>query len=236
MQKSWCYHMRVKMICDTREQSNSHILDAFNKNEIDYEVRKVNFGDYEMYCPDIDYTCSLRIERKASISELAGNLLEARDENGSNRFARELAKAKDLGIKLVIMIEEEANENWYEDILKHRYRSGLKPKSLRGMLMSLCSKYDVHIVGIPKEYAGSYIFNMLSYQMRNELKKTQRRRCYCMIKIEELKTKLNYMRSVASLCLTTQLENREAIGYYNGVAAATKTILDMIEENKGESK
>ena len=162
--------MKVKIICDTREQSNFHILESLKKNEIDYEVKKVNYGDYEMYAPEIDYTCSLRVERKASISEIAGNLLEPKDENGLNRFARELAKAKELGIKLVIMIEENANENWYEDILKHRYRSGLKPKSLRGILMSLCSKYDVHIVGIPKEYAGSYIYNILSYHMRQELK------------------------------------------------------------------
>lgn len=163
--------MQVKIVCDTREKGNQEILDAFNKNEIEYEVKKVDYGDYSMYAPGIDYTCSLRIERKANISEIAGNLLEPKDENGLNRFARELAKAKELGIKLVIMIEEEANENWYEDILKHRYRSGLKPKSLRGMLFSLCSRYDVPIVGIPKEFAGSYIFNTLSYQMREELKK-----------------------------------------------------------------
>lgn len=56
-----------------------------------------------------------------------------------------------------------------------------------------------------------------------------------MIDMNVLKDKLNSMREVASLCLKTQLENKEAIGYYKGVAVATKTILDMIE-NKGEVK
>lgn len=162
--------VKVKIIVDSRENVNQHITDAFEKHEVDYEVKKVEVGDYSMYVPEFDYTCKMNIERKASLSELAGNLMESRDENNHNRFERELIKAKELGIKVVIMIEEECNENWYENLINHRYRSKLNPNSFRGMLMSLSSRYDVSIVGIPKQYAGSFIFNTLAYQLREELK------------------------------------------------------------------
>ena len=78
---------------------------------------------------------------------------------------QELAKEK--GIKIILLIE---NPNWYEDMMRHNYRTRLKPKQFRGMLFSLCSKYDVTPVGVPREFVGSFIYNSLYYKLRDELK------------------------------------------------------------------
>ena len=79
----------------------------------------------------------------------------------------ELIRAKEKGIKIILLIE---NPNWYEDMMRHNYRTRLKPKQFRGMLFSLCSKYNVTPVGVPREFVGSFIYNTLYYQLRDELK------------------------------------------------------------------
>lgn len=159
--------MKVRINVDTREQQNKHIIKAFKKHKIDYSSQKINEGDYLICIPEINHTCKTVIERKASLEELSANLCEPKDENGYNRFERELIRAKDQGIKVILLIE---NPNYYEDMMNHRHRTRLKPNAFRGMLFSLREKYGLEIVGVPKEYSGSYIYNVLYYALREELK------------------------------------------------------------------
>lgn len=159
--------VKVNVNIDTREQQNKHILKVFKKHKIDYSIQKVDEGDYSISIPEINHTCKTIIERKASLEEISANLCEPKDENGHNRFEKELIRAKEKGIKIILLIE---NATWYEDLLNHNYRTRMNPNSFRGRILSLCSKYDVHIVGVSKEYAGSFIYNTLYYQLRDELK------------------------------------------------------------------
>lgn len=159
--------MKVQMICDSREQKNNHIIKAFKKHGIDFITQKLDIGDYAMTIPDLNHTCKTVYERKASLEELSANLCEPKDANNHNRFERELIKAKENGIQVVICIE---NPDWYEDLVNWRYRTKLKPKAFRGMLLSLCSRYDLKIVGVSKEYIGSFMYNTLYYELRESLK------------------------------------------------------------------
>lgn len=159
--------MKVQMICDTREQKNIHIIKAFKKHGIDFVTQKLDIGDYAMTIPDLNHTCKTVYERKASLEELSANLCEPKDANNHNRFERELIKAKENGIQVVICIE---NPDWYEDLVNWRYRTKLKPKAFRGMLLSLCSRYNLKIVGVSKEYIGSFMYNTLYYELRESLK------------------------------------------------------------------
>ena len=160
-------YVKVKITVDSREQNNKEIIKAFKKNKIDYTVQKIDEGDYSISIPEISHTCKAIIERKASLEEISANLCEPKDDNGYNRFERELIRAKEKGIKIILLIE---NPNWYEDMMRHNYRTRLKPKQFRGMLFSLCSKYNVTPVGVPREFVGSFIYNTLYYQLRDELK------------------------------------------------------------------
>ena len=159
--------MKVKITVDSREQNIKKIIKAFKKHEIDYTVQKIDEGDYSISIPEINHTCKAIIERKASLEEISANLCEPKDENGHNRFERELIRAKEKGLKVILLIE---NPNWYEDMMRHNYRTRLKPNQFRGMLFSLCSKYNVTPVGVPSEFVGSFIYNSLYYQLRDELK------------------------------------------------------------------
>lgn len=158
--------MELIIKIDTREK-RGHIEKSFKKNNINFIKEKNDVGDYALIIPEIDYECSLYIELKANLEELSMNLCEKRDENYTNRFERELLRAKEQGKKLVILIED---ADWYENMMKHNYKTKLKPKAFRGMLLTLRAKYGVEIVGVDKELCSSYIYNILYYQARAELR------------------------------------------------------------------
>ena len=161
--------IKYRIIIDTREKEIDHIEKAFKKNNIDYIRRALRIGDYIVeglggYVPNIV------IERKASIDELVGNLLDTstKDENGNNRFTRELLRAKRANKKFILLIED---EKFYINLLTGNYRSKVNPRAARGMIMSLEAKYpNLSIMPIEKKLSGSYIHSILYYCLREDLK------------------------------------------------------------------
>ena len=95
---------KEKIICDTREQKNQHILKYFQKNNIEYKIKKVEEGDYKI--EDQDNIC---IERKGNLDEIMANITQA-------RFKRELQRAKQKGIKLIVLIENSSDINSIDEI------------------------------------------------------------------------------------------------------------------------
>lgn len=79
----------LKLLQDTREQNPLQF-------EFPVTIQKLACGDY---CPSKDFFCDLFIERK-SLSDLAGTLTQ-----GIERFQREIDRAKNLGLYLVILTE-----------------------------------------------------------------------------------------------------------------------------------
>lgn len=158
-----------RIVIDTREKSIDNIIKAFKKNNIKYERRALPIGDYIIEGSS-GYVPNVVIERKASIDELIGNLLDTatKDENGNNRFARELIRAKKANKKFILLIED---EKFYMNLLTGNYRSKVNPKAAKGMIMSLQAKYpNLSIMPIEKKLAGSYIHSVLYYSLREDLK------------------------------------------------------------------
>lgn len=94
----------MKIICDTREQKNQHILKYFQKNNIEYKIKKVDEGDYKI--EDRDNIC---IERKATLQEITSNIIQP-------RFKRELERSKVKGIHLIVLIENSSDINSIDEI------------------------------------------------------------------------------------------------------------------------
>ena len=94
----------MKIICDSREQKNQHILKYFEKKNIEYETKKVDEGDYKLEGKD-----TICIERKGNLNEIMANITQA-------RFKRELERAKQKGVKLIVLIENSSNINSIDDI------------------------------------------------------------------------------------------------------------------------
>lgn len=155
------------MLVDTREQENAHILSYFDQMKISYESKKLNFGDYSIKLPqnealgltrDIYFDDSVVVERKGSLSELAGNLTIER-----TRFESELLRAK--GANIALMIENAT----YADLVMGRYRSEYNAKSFVATLATYSARYGLDVNFIPKEFAGNWIYHRLYYAVREEL-------------------------------------------------------------------
>lgn len=161
--------IKYKVIVDTREKQIDHIIKAFEKNNIKYERRALPIGDYIIEGPR-GYVPNVVIERKNSIDELTINLLDKAtvDENGNNRFIRELIRAKKANKKLILLIED---EKFYINLLTGNYRSKVNPRAARGMILSLESKFrNLSIVWMSKKEVASYIHSILYYAIREDLK------------------------------------------------------------------
>ena len=148
--------MSRKFYFDSREKKNEHIKSYFDRNGIEYEVRKLDVGDYM-----IDGNDTISIDRKASIDELASNLLNREDKS---RFMREVRRAKESGLHLVVLIES----NKYHQIAdlaswKSKY-SGISGRSLMDAIYKTHISYGVEFLFCPKISTGRRILEILSME------------------------------------------------------------------------
>lgn len=164
----------LKVLYDTREQQNSHILEYFDRNKIPYKKQKIDEGDYTAIitkCPEKgiyrDIYFPVAVERKNSVDELAGNLAEETDTHDDIRLIRELQRAKTKGIKMYLVVEDEKG---MEHIKLGKYRSLYKPKAFLGRLSSIQDLYLHDTIFTANTNTGFEIYRKLYYSVRNFLK------------------------------------------------------------------
>lgn len=86
------------IIVDSREKKWDHIRQYFDKNGIEYKIRKLDVGDY--FQTDQG---DVVVDRKRNLQEICGNL--SKGEENIIRFTKECKRAKEQGIRLVILVE-----------------------------------------------------------------------------------------------------------------------------------
>lgn len=156
------------VMVDTREQLNDHILKSFDRNKVNYERTKVDFGDYSFFVPqnnslgitrDWHFQKKITIERKRSLEELSANFTNDRE-----RFEKELST---YGGKMHLIIE---NSN-YSDVLEGNYGTKYKSNSYIASIHSFQDRYNLQMIFLPRqEYSGAYISSTLYYFLKNTLK------------------------------------------------------------------
>lgn len=163
-----------KILFDTREQVNDHILAYFDKQKLPYKRQKIDEGDYTAIItarPDMGITRDIYfpvgVERKNSVDELAGNLAEKCDTRDDIRLERELIRAHSKGIKIFLVIED---PNGLENIRTGNYRSQYNSKAFIGKLSSLQDKYIKNTIFTSNINSGYHIYRLLYYAVRNYLK------------------------------------------------------------------
>lgn len=152
---------------DTREQDKS-VEQMFKKYGLNYEVRKVDFGDFGFRVLNTginEKSLKLCYERKANIDEIINNLTAKRDENYMNRIEREFFTAKQQGYNIRFVCEKGS----WEDIYNSNYRSKIKPKPLIAMLKTLEFRYWVKLEFIPKTVLTYDIATTIKYLIRESL-------------------------------------------------------------------
>ena len=171
-------HMRI--LCQTNEQVNDHILNWFDAHGIKYRQKSIGAGDYgfmitaapELGFPmDTDFTDELFIERKNSLQELAQSLYGQKKKrtNGiteyDDAFLRELKRAADKKRKYLLV---EQPSGW-DGILSHDYPNDYNPKSYWGMLHKLEDKYDLHVKFVARENMALEIFTLCKMVLDREV-------------------------------------------------------------------
>lgn len=157
-----------EVIFDTREQ-DIFIPSVLAGKGINVKREKIDTGDYKIRHIPTGYEPRVVIERKACIDELIGNMLDNRkDEDGHNRFIREILRAKEQGFKLYLLIQD---SNWYEKLIRGQYLSKVNKNAIAGMITSLMAKYPwLHIVACNREISPSMVHKILFYELREDLK------------------------------------------------------------------
>ena len=154
---------------DTREQegNNIHLIDYFNKQGIKTVRSKCVVGDYiNMF----DQT--IAVDRKQNIIELINNVTQDHE-----RFRRELILAQELGIKLIILVEEYFSsvyslQYWKPKIWKYGSKKGQPVSQMRGetlmkILLTMQNKYGVEFRFCRKEETAPLIVKILKEEGKN---------------------------------------------------------------------
>ena len=158
----------MTILTDTREKSNKHITDWFDKKKIPHMAKALTNGDYSFYIPanpalnidrDLYYDQKIMFERKGSLDELSGNFTQHR-----TRFEEEMATYSG---KKYLLIENAS----YENIVNGNYDTKFSAKAYLGSLHSFNHKYDLQVVFMPnKEYSACYIYGTFVYYLKNALR------------------------------------------------------------------
>ena len=144
---------------DSREKSRAikKILECFDNHSVSYYVSKLYVGDYM----SLDNP-RLIIDRKQNLGELCQNVCQ-----GHERFVKELKKAKEAGIQLVILCEHGGRIKSMEDVEKWvNPRLKTSPMAVSGerlhrILRKLNLKYDVRYEFCKKSDTGKRIIELL---------------------------------------------------------------------------
>ena len=141
------------LICDSKEKKNEHILRYFDRHGIDYEIRKLDVGDYMFEGGTIS------VDTKRSVDELASNML---NRNDHARFLREAKRAADSGVKLIVLLETSKFKS-IPDLREWRSKySGISGRALMDAIYKTHISYGVEFLFCPKISTGRRIIELLS--------------------------------------------------------------------------
>lgn len=141
-------------IFDTRERKNEHIKSYFDRNGIAYRVEKLDVGDYMIDGGNVS------IDRKQNLPELATNLMNRTDKA---RFWREVRRAREQGIKLIVLCEHGGKIKTIKDV--SRWSSPYSPvdgKSLMNEIYRVHISYAVDFIFCSKRSTGKRIVELLT--------------------------------------------------------------------------
>lgn len=142
-----------KLIVDTREKKNEHILNYFKRHGVDFECRALDVGDYMLDGGAIS------VDTKRSVDELAANML---NRIGHARFLREARRAEDSGIKLIVLLET-SKYKAIPDLREWRSKySGITGRALMDAIYKTHISYGVEFLFCPKISTGRRIIELLS--------------------------------------------------------------------------
>lgn len=147
-------YMAVMYVIDSREKKFEHIKSYFEKNGIDYAIRKLDVGDYQ-----IEGQPSISVDRKQNLQELSKNLMNAKDHS---RFWKEVRRAREQRIKLYVVVEHGGQIKSIEDVSKWSdIYSGVSGRVLANEIYRVHIAYGVEFIFCDKRSTPKKIIEIL---------------------------------------------------------------------------
>lgn len=147
----------MHIIVDTREQKYNHVTKHFDEAGIKWVRSKLICGDYQNPLNPM-----VVVDRKKDLQEVAGNVCQQHD-----RFVRELELAKELGYKLIVLVEDPTITSlpnvcsWYNWRRKKNPRA-VNGKTLYKIMSTMSDKYGVEWQFTTKQNCGQRIVELLT--------------------------------------------------------------------------
>ena len=146
----------MKIVVDTREKKNSHILKYFVVHDVDYEERKLDVADYQ-----IEGKNDIAVDRKQNLDELARNLMNRADHS---RFWKEVRRAKEQGIRMIILCEHGGHIKSIPDVAGwHSKYSPVSGRVLMEEIYRVHISYGVDFIFCSKRSTGKRILELLGW-------------------------------------------------------------------------
>ena len=156
---------------DSREKQRAirNIVNEFQEQGVKFVTNKLYVGDYQSA-----ENPRIVVDRKQNLNEICQNVCQDHD-----RFRRELTRAQDAGIKIIILIEHGKDITCLEDIIFWENPRGTVRKKVNGkwqtiktkattgetlykILTTLQEKYGCEFQFCTKEETGKRILEILS--------------------------------------------------------------------------
>lgn len=149
----------MKIIVDSREKwtqpgsTDTHISRHLDKAGVPWVVQKLDVGDYMLEGGNVS------VDRKKSLDELAHNLLNRSD---SHRFWREVRRAKEQKITLIVLCECGGKVKEISDLVgwKSKY-SGVTGRRLMDEVFRCHISYGVGFLFCDRRSTGRRILEIL---------------------------------------------------------------------------
>lgn len=142
---------------DSREQKYDHVTRYFDSQDIKWIKSKCVVGDYvNLENPMVV------VDRKKNLHEVAGNVTKDHE-----RFVRELALAKELGYRMIVLVEEPNITTLPNVCSWYNFRKRTNPKAIDGkrlykIMKTMSDKYGFEWQFCKKENCGKRIVEILS--------------------------------------------------------------------------
>lgn len=142
-------------IFDSREQKNQHIIKYFENHKIPYRIEKLDVGDYQ-----IEGHPNISVDRKQNLDELSRNLVNRKD---SARFWREVRRAFDQHVKLIILCEHGKGIESLQDVMNwHSEYCKIRGQTVVERALLCNASYGVEFVFCNKRQTAKKIIELLN--------------------------------------------------------------------------
>lgn len=158
------------ILCDTREHKEQlyRVMRQIRAAGHECRIQKIDTGDYQ-----IDGLPGVVLDRKKDLMELCGNVCQQHD-----RFQRELARAREQGIKLIFLCEHGRGIRTIEDVKAWTNpRIARSPRATTGeqlykSMATMINRYNVAFHFCEKTNTGAEIVRLLEAYNHDERRNT----------------------------------------------------------------